>query len=186
MAESQEETKGVTDGLEFQQVQSRNWTGRYARVEGDTPVLHVKQIEGGWRIMVCWRRDGYKGICIAVDEPDVGRLVSAVVQAKRGLGGNGGGSFQINEFGQVLVPASDGGGRRSLVGNVRGALRFEDPFEDRTFTLGDDTGLNPGDAWRLPYVGMPFNLHRRDRVYFWREDHSRAYAGTRRVGSLGL
>lgn len=108
-------------------------------------------------------------MCVAHDDPSVKHLVANVVQAKREMGGNHGGSFQINEFGQVLVPASDGRGQRMLVGETRGSLRFDHPDEGRTFTLADSLGLTRGDAWPLPYIGMPFNLSRRSRVYCKRE-----------------
>ena len=109
-------------------------------------------------------------ICTALDSRGVRALGTTVVGAKRAMGGDQGGSFQINEFGQVFVPASAGGGRRSLVGETHGSLTLENLLQDRTFTLGDDSDLTTGDPWRLPYLGMPFNVSTRNRVYFWRED----------------
>src|SRR5438876_1189388 len=32
--------------------------------------------------------------------------------------------------------------------------------------------LQPGDPWKLPYIGVPYNLHRGGHVYFYREDES--------------
>lgn len=154
----------------FQQAALRPWSGRYARIPGDTSALHVVRLNGQLRVTILWNLDEDRGTCVAVDGQAVRSLSAAVAEAKERMGGGQGGSFQINEFGQVLVPASAGGGRRAIVGELRGVLRFEDPFENRVFTLGDDAGLSPGDDWPLPYVGMPFNLSGRSRVYFWRED----------------
>ena len=154
----------------FQPIFPRSWSGRYARIPGDTTVLHVKRIEKSSRVVVVWHTDGSTCTCKAVDGPDERILATAVVAAKREMGGMEGGSFQINEFGQVLVPATDGGGHRMLAGRAYGSLRFEDPRNGGTFTLGNDSGLSTGDPWRLPYVGIPHNLSRRGELYFWREE----------------
>jgi hypothetical protein len=106
---------------------------------------------------------------VAVDSPAVRQLTDAVTTAKRQLGGTAGGSFQINEFGQVLVPASDNSGRRLLVGELKGSILFRDPFRDDTIIdLGDVRGLRCGDAWPKPYVGCPYNLNGRSQIYFYR------------------
>ena len=154
----------------FQRIPPRPWSGRYSRVPGDTTALHVKSIDNSPCVVLVWHVDGYTCICKAVDGPDERTLAAAVTEAKKEMGGTLGGSFQINEYGQVLVPATDGGGQRMLAGRVVGSLRFEDPLKGGTFTLGDDAGLSTGDPWRLPYVGIPHNLSRRNEVYFWRED----------------
>ena len=164
------------DALRFQRSPIRPWTGRYRRIPGDTSVLHVTWVDGTSRVALLWDVDGSRGTCVAVDEPAVRSLAAAVVEAKQSMGGNQGGAFLVNEFGQILVPASDGGERRVLAGELAGSLRYEDPFADRTFTLGDDAGLSPGDAWLFPYVGIPFNLSGRSKVYFWREDEERGHA----------
>ena len=148
----------------------RPWNGRYARVPGETTVFHAKSVDGVPTVVLLWDTEGERRTCHALDGRDVRHLAANVVRAKREMGGRQGGSFQINEFGQILVPASDGGGRRRLVGEAQGSLRFEDPSRDRRFTLADCAGLTAGDPWRLPYVGMPFHLHRQGRVYHWAED----------------
>ncbi|HJT76253.1 MAG TPA: hypothetical protein VJ739_03550, partial [Gemmataceae bacterium] len=43
---------------------------------------------------------------------------------------------------------------------------------DEPIDLWDDGQLQPGDPWKLPYVGMPHNLHRGGLVYFYRQDGS--------------
>lgn len=147
----------------------RPWKGRYARIPGKTTTLYLVHVDTRLRVAVLWDVDEERGTCVAVDGEAIRSLADSVSEAKQKMGGGAGGSFQINEFGQVLVPASAGGGRRMIVGELHGELRFEDPFEGGFFTLGDDAGMSAGDAWPLPYVGMPFNLSARSRVYFWRE-----------------
>ena len=147
------------------------WTGRYARIPGDTTALHVLADSRGSRIAVYWRRDDETGTCSVVECEQSRRLAAAVAHAKRAMGGSGHGAFQINEYGQVIVPSSSGGYSRMLVGEVEGDLRFLNPFQDgQAFTLGDDAGLSTGDSWEGPYLGMPYNLSGRSEIYFWRMD----------------
>ena len=156
----------------FRPAPIRPWNGRYARIPGETTVFHAKSVDGVPTVVLDWDTEGERRTCHALNGPDVRLLVARVMQAKREMGGRQGGSFQINEFGQVLVPASDGGGRRRYVGDTRGSLRFEDPSSGRRFTLADCVDLSAGDPWPLPYVGMPFHLHgRRGKgIYHWSED----------------
>src|SRR5436305_1549553 len=98
----------------------RLWAGRYARIPGDRSVFHVQANGGRWCSVIFWQREDGLGTCVAVDSPTVRQLTAAVTAAKRQLGGTGGGSFQINEFGQVLVPASDNSGRRLIIGELSG------------------------------------------------------------------
>lgn len=158
------------DQFQFLPIKGRPWKGRYTRVPGETTVLHVRLVDRELRVVIDWDIDDGRCTCVALDSSAVRALAERVTQAKVAMGGRQGGSFQINEFGQVLVPASDGGGRRRFVGTTQGSLRFEDPSSGRRFTLGDCVGLSAGDPWPLPYVGMPFNLSHRNRVYCKRED----------------
>lgn len=132
-------------------------------------MFHIQTVGHQWSPVILWHRDDGVGTCEAVDSPAVRRLTDAVTGAKRQLGGTGGGSFQINEFGQVLVPASDASGRRLLVGEITGSLIFKDPFEDDALIdLGEVRGMRCGDRWPKPYVGCPYNLSGRSRIYFYR------------------
>jgi hypothetical protein len=105
-------------------------------------------------------------------------LAMAVNRGKRLLGGPDGGSFAINEFGQVLVPSSVGGGRAALVGEWDGALEFADPLRGGTFDLAPGKPLVNGDLWELPYLGIPYHLSSRGEIYFWDED---ACGGAKRL-----
>jgi hypothetical protein len=94
-------------------------------------------------------------------------LTETVNEANMHMTGTQGGSFCINEFGQVIVPSSDGCGRRLLVGECAGPLLFEG--DDEIIDLSDDCGLDIGDCWEKPYIGMKYQLHRDSFVYYWDE-----------------
>ena len=162
--------------LQFKPIQNRTWTGRYARIPGDISVFRVASISSRYQTAVYLVQDDAKATCVAVDTPAIRKLTEAVSRAKQQLGGGSGGSFQINEFGQVLVPASRGG-QRMIAGEVSGPLCFHNPFEDgETFCLGDAEGLSTGDDWSLPYVGMPYNLSKRHQIYYWDESNEKGRA----------
>lgn len=146
------------------------WHGRYARIPGDCTALHLVHVGGRLWPVLRWEFDG-RGTCEAVNCAAARALAAAVARAKRFAGGAGHGSFQINEFGQVLVPASDGGGRCFLAGRLTGRLLFDNPFcPEEPIDLGDNSRLQPGDPWKLPYVGIPHNLHRNGWIYFYKRD----------------
>lgn len=158
---------------QFQACQPMPWNGRYARVMGDGAVFHLRYTNGHlWPVLV-WETDAGVATCRAIDCAAVVGLVDAVARAKRHLGGEGGGSFLINEYGKVLVPASDGGGQRFLAGRVNGRLLFENPFlREEPIDLSDDESLENGDPWKLPYIGIPCHLHRAGRIYFYQQDEA--------------
>lgn len=147
------------------------WNGRYARIPGDASVFHLKFINGRMWPAIEWTTEEGTGNCAALPSSAAEELAASVERAKRHAGGSGGGSFVINEFGQVLVPASDGAGRRFLAGQLDGRLYFENPFDpEDSFDLGDYSHLQTGDPWKLPYVGFPYNLNGRSQIYFYRLD----------------
>jgi hypothetical protein len=156
---------------QFHACQPMPWNGRYGRVMGDGAVFHLRHADGRlWPVLV-WETDAGVATCRAIDCAAAVGLVDAVARAKRHVGGEGGGSFLINEYGKVLVPASDGGGQRFLAGRLNGRLLFENPLlPEKPIDLGDDEILENGDPWKLPYVGIPYHLHRGGRIYFYQQD----------------
>jgi hypothetical protein len=150
------------------------WRGRYSRVPGETTAFHVRLMDGQWWPVVDWAVDDEIGHCAMVDQGDVGALAAAVNAGKAALRSRPGGSFLIDEYGRVLVPAHDG--ERSavvVVAKCSGPLRFHDAFAPgTTFDLYDDRGLQCGDEWNRPYLGLRYNLSARGRLYFWHEDES--------------
>jgi hypothetical protein len=145
----------------FDAVESKLWTGPYGRIPGESAVFHVRthSRRGQPWPLVLLNQGSDQGICWAVEGPAVHDLTKAVLKAKRFLGGGGGGEFLINEFGQVLVPSPTGDGRRAYAGRIEGRLCFENPINAGTvFDLSNDSSLECGDSWPMPYVGCQYNL----------------------------
>lgn len=153
--------------LRFRPVRPASWQGRYARIPGETTVFHLRYTTDGWWPVVDWTRGDDTGHCWMVDSDDVPALVAGVLAGKRALGVAPGGAFLVNEFGQVLVPASDAEGTSVvLVGECSGPLMFENPFDSaRPIDIGGG-GLRPGEPWDRPYIGVPHNLNHRNEICF--------------------
>ena len=158
---------------QFHACQPMPWHGRYGRVMGDSGVFHLRYTDGRLWPVVVWETGEGVATCRAIEcAPAVG-LVEAVARVKRLCGGDGGGSFLINEYGKVLVPASDGGGQRFLAGRLDGQLLFQNPLNSaEPIDLGNGDRFKSGDPWTLPYVGIPYHLHRTGRIYFYQQDES--------------
>jgi len=156
---------------QFHACQPMPWNGRYGRVMGDRAVFHLRHTDGRlWPVLV-WETEAGIATCRAINCAATVGLVDAVARAKRHAGGEGGGSFLINEYGKVLVPASNGGGQRFLAGRLDGRLLFENPFlPTEPIDLSDDEILENGDSWTLPYIGIPYQLHRSSKIYFYQQD----------------
>src|SRR3954468_7318194 len=117
----------------------RLWTGRYARIPGEKTAFHVRLVDGEWWPFVDWAVGDEVGRGPVGECDGAERLVAAVSDAKRFLGGWLGGAFLLNEYGQVLVPAAAGDHRVAVVGECDGPLEFRDVFDgDDTFELCDD------------------------------------------------
>src|SRR5437773_232134 len=95
---------------QFNACRPKLWTGRYARVPGNSSVFHLRHTDMGlWPVLI-WNKGDEIATCPAIASPVATSIAAAVANAKRHTGGDGPGAFTINEFGQVLVPASDGDG----------------------------------------------------------------------------
>jgi hypothetical protein len=188
--------KSTEAAPEFVPCRPKKWAGRYARIPGKTSVFHVRHCDRAWQTVVEWR-DGYDtATCTMVSGAAARALATAVCAAKQRAGAGSGGAFQVNEFGQVLVPVSDEAECCVLVGEWHGPLRFENPFEvGRTFDLSSAAGLSAGDPWPMPYVGIPHKLCADGGIAFARlgtlalrpprQDPQLIYALTRVRGSGG-
>jgi hypothetical protein len=148
------------------------WKGRYRRIPGRTTVIHVRRVDGDWWPLIDWRIDDETGTCLMLDRGDVDDLVEAVHAGKRALGVGPGGSFLINEFGQVLIPVNEEETTRvAYTGDCEGPLAFENPFQvGTTFDLADSRALKAGDRWERPYVGIVYNLNAYDEICFRQTD----------------
>jgi len=161
----------ATVHFEFFRERPRLWTGRYARIPGETTAFHVRLIEGEWWPVVDWTIEDETAQCPMVNSDGAAALARAVNAGKRLLDGQPGGAFLINEYGQILVPSQWGERHVAIVGECEAPLEFWDQFDPGiTFDLTDDRDLEPGGAWKLPYVGVPHNLSAASEIYFWSED----------------
>ena len=147
----------------------RIWGGRYARIPGEGTAFHVRRCDHGWWPIAVWMAGAEIASCPMVASGPAAELARAVNRGKRLLGAPAGGSFVINEFGQVLVPSVAGDGRIALVGEWAGAVEFTDALRGGTFDLAPAKPLVNGDLWDLPYLGVPYHLSVRGELYFWNE-----------------
>jgi hypothetical protein len=157
----------INDPLIFQKCEPRIWHGRYDRIMGDSGIFHVRD----HHVVIEWEKNEETGYCTGDDTPAMRELVKSIISAKRRMGGNIGGGFIINEWGQVIVPAPSGDGTRMIVGSIKGKILFENPFADNVkIDLSRDDNLTCGDLWPRPYIGIPYNLSGSNKIYFNRSE----------------
>ena len=139
------------------------WRGHYERIPGDTTTFHC-DING--KVFVRWDdlETGDQLTSKGLEFGDVGELGEAVNEIKFQFNGKGGGSFLINEFGNVIVPTSDGHVRYH-VGDVEGHIYFKDPDSNRFFTLDSTSEHQRGDLWERPYVGNMYHQSPDGRIF---------------------
>jgi|ETNmetMinimDraft_13_1059891.scaffolds.fasta_scaffold115840_1 hypothetical protein len=155
--------------VEFCPSEIEYWPGRYGRIVGGEASFHIRYCEGELWLVLDWRTDGCTAQCLAEDSLGVRDLIKAVLNGKEFLGGGGGGLFIINEYSQVIVPSSSGNGERVIVGEIDGRLLFDNPFEDGDdIDISDFSGLECGDLWNLPYVGVSYNLSTKSEIYYYK------------------
>ena len=143
------------------------WSGRYRRIAGNASVFKIIHLsEYGFWPVIQWENNEGRITCPAQDCGEIDELVKAVNKAKNRMSDSIGGSFCVNEFGQVIVPSAYGDGNRLLVGEVEGVLLFEDDCGNR-IDLSDDSSLETGDYWNKPYVGMQYNLSKASKIYYF-------------------
>lgn len=161
--------------LKFKPAYSQTkWTGRYGRIAGNASVFKIIYLPeyGFWPVIQWENREG-QITCPAQDCDNLDELVEAVNMAKKRMSGGVGGSFCINEFGQIIVPSGYGDGNRLLVGEVDGVIIFEDD-SGNVIDLSDDESLKTGDYWNKPYVGMQYNLSKGSKIYHYLKDSQRS------------
>ena len=142
------------------------WNGRYKITKSNENVFHLKHNQnlGQW-----WPTinlvDGFDtGYCPAVDAGNLRELANSVNSVKNTYHFNDGGSFLINEFGQVIVPTIGDG--RVLVGEIDGKILFENVLNGGLIDLSDTSNISFGDPWTLPYIGIPYNYDPSGGVLF--------------------
>jgi hypothetical protein len=146
----------------YEAVPPVGWRGRYRRIPGHNSTLYVWSDD---TIGCYWQAQSERRKCLALKIPALTDLTLALNHVKRHCAGQPGGSFIINEYGQAICPVKDESFSRYFVGEIKRPIEFVDP-DGRSFNLNDDRGLKAGDPWPFPYIGMPYNLSARGRIYF--------------------
>lgn len=141
----------------------RKWKGRYNRGYGEDNIFRIKYYNDDWWPIIVFSDDEGSYTCPAEMCDASGELTHHVNLAKK-LYGKEGGSFIINEFGQVIVPSPKGDGVRYIVGEFSDMLLFEHPEADEWIDLNDDEGYDCGDAWEMPYIGCRFSLKQNGKI----------------------
>lgn len=145
------------------------WSGRYDRIPGDASVFHLRYSAAMGRFwpMAEGKCGGEKATYWFEKSTAVCQLADAVGRVQLRFNGRTGGSFTINEWGQVIVPSGLGDRHRYLAGVLRGSWSLVAPDDvNQRVSLEDDDGLECGDAWDRPYVGVPYRLSKRGHIYF--------------------
>ena len=155
--------------IEFTAIEPREWHGRYGRIPGNASVFHLGYSDshrGLWPYVLMTHKEDL-GKCWAVKSAGTLDLVAAVQAGKRYFGYGESGGYLINEYGQVLVPASNGDGRCAYVGIFGGKLQFQSPFKRGTvLDLSDHQGLTCDVVWDRPYVGCKYNWSFQHGIHF--------------------
>ena len=155
--------------VDFYPCEIEYWSGRYGSIVGGKASFHIRYCDGELWLVVDWDTDECTAQCLAEDSLGVRDLIKAVLDGKEFLGGGGGGSFIINEYGQVIVPSSSGNGERVIVGEIDGRVLFDNPLEDEDdIDISDFSGLECGDLWNLPYAGASYNLSKKSEIYYYK------------------
>lgn len=158
----------------FKPCEIKPWFGKYSRTQGKSASFRITknpERKEFWPLIE-WNYLGETLICPACgNSQSIYDLIEAVNKAKLYKSSIPGGSFIINEFGQVIVPLISGQYEdRLLVGEVDGVLLFENPLlSGEKIDLSDDSGLQVGDLWEKPYIGLQYNLSQTNRIYYYDE-----------------
>ena len=115
---------------------------------------------GQFRIALLYRADGGETWHVSTQaHPELAKMVNRV---KEEVARAPAGAFYINEYRQVIVPASDGESERKMYYAGEYATQLEFQFEGKRVSTQprDLTGrtLKPGDKWMGPRVAIKYTL----------------------------
>jgi len=162
----------------FSPCNMRMWNGRYVIIPGNKSKFHIRWRGGGFGWWICIERYiNHENIIYWAEDTDSNRLLIRKVNgAKMQLNYQPGGSFIINEFGQVLVPA-DNGTDRYIVGQLNNNCGCQNLYinGNQSISLSNVNGLNLGDLWDRPYLGIPYVLSEKNEIYIWRDEGEYQY-----------
>ena len=112
----------------------------------------VRSSDGGYVVSLLFRLSQRERALLATDRHEA--LVEMVNDIKVSINGAPGGVFYINEFTDVLVPCQDN--NCYFAGTYDELLEFE--FEGEVIGPRAPVGLEPGEPWPGPHVGIPYTL----------------------------
>ena len=104
----------------------------------------------GYEVQLLYRVSSRERALLAHDGHQ--ELVAMVNKVKKQVAGAPGGAFYINEFSDVLVPGPDG---CYFAGIYEDVLEFD---FDGVAVSPAATGLQPGEEWTGPHVGIRYTL----------------------------
>lgn len=111
----------------------------------------VRSREGEWHVSLVYRLNNREQeLLTTADHPELVEMVNDVKVEANGVAG---GTFYINEFGDVVVPAADG---HYWGGHYERVLEFS--FDGGVISPQAPRGLQPGDPWPGPHVGIRYVL----------------------------
>ena len=118
----------------------------------------VRSHNGQYVVGITYQSDnGERWFPFTQEHAELAQMVNVV---KIETTGNPGGAFYINEYKQVIVPASDGSGKYYLAGEYSIPLEFI--FEGNIISGNaldyNGQSLSPGDVWAGPHAGIPYVL----------------------------
>jgi hypothetical protein len=124
--------------------------------------LKIDRDSGQWAVHLAYNEPtGWQYLLWSHEHPHLAELVNAV---KVATNGREGGQFYINEFGHVLVTSSSG--RLRFGGKHDQYIEFD--YDGGTIGPVPPEGLEPGDEWPGPHVGVAYKLAAGGRdIYCW-------------------
>lgn len=128
------------------------FTGNAPRNVGRDAKYSVVSGEDEMIVRLYYWLDRHKEVALLTTEGHP-RLVAMVNEVKEEQNDRPGGTFYINEFSQVLVPTQNG---YFVAGLYDEFLEFS--FEGILIGPRAPAGLEPGQEWRGPHVGIPYVL----------------------------
>lgn len=143
----------------------QEWAGRYYRIPGELSVFRVLSSGGRYVVQAFIQTSEGNVICQTLQSQAVEKMIATINTVKRCYNRQPGGSFLLNEYGQVLVPTQTG--QRFYVGQTTGTMLMRNVDTHEIVDLSDDVGLGTGDPWEMPYVGAVYNLNQRSYLYYW-------------------
>ena len=140
----------------------QEWAGRYDRISGRLSVFKVVHSGGRQVVQAYIQTSEGKTICEALQSQAVEKMIATINMVKRHHNCQPGGSFLLNEYGQVLVPTQTG--QRFCVGQTTGIMLMRNLDTQEIVDLSDDTGLTTVTPGRC-HMWEPFIISTVEAIF---------------------